>query len=77
LFQRSQKLGLLHTTGNFVTVENNMNTITLKYSKKIKYQMKPELEKLLGKVEEDIKNNRNIVGPFKTAKEADEYLDSQ
>jgi len=53
-----------------------MNAITLKSSKKIKYQMKPELEKLLGKVEEDIKNNRNIVGPFKTAKELDEYLDS-
>lgn len=39
-------------------------------------QMTPELEKYLEKVEEDIKHNRNIVGPFKNAKEANEYLDS-
>ena len=39
-------------------------------------QMTPELEKLLAKVEEDIKNNKNLVGPFKTAKEANDYLDS-
>ncbi len=39
-------------------------------------QMTPELEKLLGKVEDDIKNKRNIVGPFKNAKEANDYLDS-
>lgn len=45
--------------------------------KEIKNRMTPELEKLLKKVEEDIKSNRNIVGPFKTAKEVDEYLDSQ
>lgn len=40
-------------------------------------QMTPELEKLLGKVEEDIKNNRNIVGPFYSPREMDEYLDSK
>ena len=45
--------------------------------KEMKNRMTPELEKLLGKVEEDIKNNRNIIGSFKSAKEADEYLDSQ
>ena len=39
-------------------------------------QMTPELEKLLGKVEEDIKDKRNIIGPFKNAKEANDYLDS-
>lgn len=39
-------------------------------------QMTPELEKLLGRVEKDIQNNRNIVGPFKSAKEANDYLDS-
>ncbi|EKD57676.1 MAG: hypothetical protein ACD_57C00192G0009 [uncultured bacterium] len=39
-------------------------------------QMTPELEKLLDRVEEDIKHNRNIVGPFKSAKAANEYLDS-
>lgn len=39
-------------------------------------RMTPELEKFLGKVEEDIKHNRNLVGPFKTAREANKYLDS-
>ena len=39
-------------------------------------KMTPELEKLLDKVEEDIKNKRNLVGPFSTAREMDEYLDS-
>lgn len=49
----------------------------LKYSKKEKeYRMKPELEKLLKRVEEDIKNNRNIVGPFHSAEEMNKYLDS-
>ena len=38
--------------------------------------MTPELEKLLGRVEEDIKHNRNLSPAFKTAKEATEYLDS-
>ena len=39
-------------------------------------RMTPELEKLLDKVEEDIKNNRNLVGPFKNAKEANDYLET-
>lgn len=39
-------------------------------------RMTPELEKLLDKVEEDIKKGRNIIGPFKSAKDANEYLDS-
>lgn len=39
-------------------------------------QMTPELEKYLEKVEEDIKHQRNLVGPFKTAREANKYLDS-
>ena len=39
-------------------------------------QMTPELEKLLDRVELDIKNKRNIVGSFKNAKEANHYLDS-
>jgi addiction module RelB/DinJ family antitoxin len=38
-------------------------------------RMTPELEKLVAKVEEDIKHNRNIVS-FKSAREADKYLDS-
>lgn len=39
-------------------------------------RMTPELEKLLEKVEGDIKRGRNIVGPFKNASEANKYLDS-
>ena len=39
-------------------------------------QMTPELEKLLVRVEKDIKNNKNLAGPFKNAKEANDYLDS-
>lgn len=39
-------------------------------------QMTPELEKYLGKVDEDIKNKKNLVGPFYSAKEANKYLDS-
>lgn len=39
-------------------------------------QMTPELEKLLDKVEEDIKKGRNLSPAFKTAKEANDYLDS-
>ncbi len=38
--------------------------------------MTPELEKLLDKVENDIQHNRNLVGPFSSASEMDEYLDS-
>ena len=36
----------------------------------------PELERLLDRVEEDIKNKRNIIGPFNGAKDANDYLDS-
>lgn len=39
------------------------------------YVMTPELEKYLKKVDDDIKNNRNLVGPFKNAAEANAYLD--
>jgi len=40
------------------------------------YRMTLKLEKLLDEVEEDIKNNKNIAGPFTSAKEANEYLNS-
>ena len=39
-------------------------------------RMTPELEKLLDKVEKDIKHNRNIIGHFKTPEEMDKLLDS-
>ena len=55
-----------------------MNTTPhIKSKGKVKYQMTPELEKYLGKVEEDIKNNRNIDGPFHSAEELNKYLDSK
>ena len=40
-------------------------------------QMTAELEKFLGKVEKDIKNKKNLAGPFYNGKEMDEYLDSK
>ena len=39
-------------------------------------QMTPELTKLLDKVENVIKHNRNLSPAFKNAKEMDKYLDS-
>lgn len=39
-------------------------------------QMTPELEKILGPIEEDIKHERNLSPAFKTAEEMDKYLDS-
>lgn len=38
--------------------------------------MTPELEKLLDKVEEDIKTGRNLSPAFKDSTKMDEYLDS-
>jgi len=40
-------------------------------------QMTPELEKLLDKVEEDIKHNRNLSPKFESAKEAINWLKSK
>ncbi|MDO8460923.1 MAG: type II toxin-antitoxin system RelB/DinJ family antitoxin [bacterium] len=40
-------------------------------------QMTPELEKLLERVEKDIKNNKNLAGPFSSAEEMDKYLNSK
>lgn len=39
-------------------------------------RMTPELERLLGKVEKDIKRGRNLSPAFRNAKEMDEYLSS-
>jgi addiction module RelB/DinJ family antitoxin len=38
--------------------------------------MTPELERLLGNVEKDVKEKKNISGSFSTAKEVNAYLDS-
>lgn len=39
-------------------------------------KMTPYLEKLLGKVEEDIKSGKNMSPAFSSAKEANAYLDT-
>ena len=39
-------------------------------------RMTPEFEKLLGPIEEDIKNNRNLSSSFDNAEDMDKYLDS-
>ena len=39
-------------------------------------QLRPEIGKLLKQASKDYKNGKNFVGPFSTAKEMDEYLDS-
>lgn len=39
-------------------------------------RMTPELERLIGRVEKDIQTKKNIIGPFSTTEEMDEYLDS-
>jgi addiction module RelB/DinJ family antitoxin len=39
-------------------------------------RMTPYLESVLGKVEKDIKDKKNMVGPFNTAEEANAYLDT-
>jgi len=38
--------------------------------------MTPELERILGPIEEDIKKGRNLSGPFSTQKEIEEHLRS-
>ena len=47
-----------------------------RFQKAKQYRMTPYLEKIIARVEKDIKHNRNIVGPFYSAEEMDKYLDS-
>lgn len=39
-------------------------------------RLTPEFEKLMGKIDDDIKNRKNIIGPFSSAEEANKYLDN-
>ncbi|PJE73301.1 MAG: hypothetical protein COV00_00595 [Candidatus Tagabacteria bacterium CG10_big_fil_rev_8_21_14_0_10_40_13] len=39
-------------------------------------KMTPYLERILGKTEKDIKEGKNMTGPFNSAREANRYLDS-
>jgi len=70
----ARKLGLNLTDVINASLRNFIRTREVVFSDTP--QMTPELEKLLDKVEEDIKHKRNLVGPFKNAKEANDYLDS-
>lgn len=40
------------------------------------HRMTPELEQLIGQIEDDVRKKKNIIGPFKSGQEMDEYLDS-
>ena len=70
----ARKLGLNLTDVINASVRNFIRTREVVFSDTP--QMTPELEKLLDKVEEDIKNKKNLIGPFKTPKEMDKFLDS-
>lgn len=39
-------------------------------------QMTPEFEKLLGVIDGDIKNRKNVSSAFSSSEQADDYLDS-
>lgn len=39
-------------------------------------RMTPEFERLVGRIEKDIKEGKNLSPAFKSAKEMDKYLDS-
>jgi len=70
----ARKLGLNLTDVINASLRNFIRTREVVFSDTP--QMTPELEKLLDKVEEDIKHKRNLIGPFKTPKEMDKFLDS-
>lgn len=39
-------------------------------------QMTPALEKKLAKIDKDIKTGKNLVGPFRTAEELDQFFNT-
>ena len=71
----ARKLGLNLTDVINASLRNFIRTREVVFSDTP--QMTPELEKLLDKVEEDIKNKKNLIGPFSTAGEMDKYLNSR
>ena len=70
----AKKLGISLSDVINASLRNFLKTRQITFSSD--ERMTPELEKYLDKVERDIKNKKNIVGPFKTAAEANAYLDS-
>ena len=70
----AQKLGLSLSDVINASLRNFIRTREVYFSDIPR--MTPEFEKLLGKVEEDIKKGRNLSPAFKNAGEMDKYLDS-
>ena len=70
----AQKLGLSLSDVINASLRNFIRTREVYFSDIPR--MTPEFEKLLGKVEEDIKKGRNLSSAFKSAGEMDKYLDS-
>ena len=70
----AQKLGLSLSDVINASLRNFIRTREVYFSDIPR--MTPEFEKLLGKVEEDIKKGRNLSPAFKNAREMDKYLDS-
>jgi len=70
----AQKLGLSLSAVINASLRNFIRTREVYFSDIPR--MTPEFEKLLGKVEEDIKKGRNLSPAFKNAGEMDKYLDS-
>ena len=54
-------------------IETRSAYFEVSYKKEIP---KPHVAKRWAKIHDDIKAGRNMVGPFKTSKEMDKYLDS-
>ena len=70
----AQELGVSLSDVVNASLRNFINTRELHVS--AVPRMTPELERLIGQVERDIKNKKNITGPFSTDKEMDDHLDS-
>jgi len=70
----AQKLGLSLSDVINASLRNFIRTREVYFSDIPR--MTPEFEKLLGKVEEDIKKGRNLSPAFKSAGEMDKHLDS-
>lgn len=70
----AKDLGLTLTDVINASLRNFIRTRTVVFSDIP--QMTPELEKLIGKVEQDLKEGKNLSPAFTTAEEMDKYLDS-
>ena len=70
----AQELGISLSDVLNASLRNFIRTREISFS--AVFRMTPELEKILGKVEKDIKNKKNISPVFSSLEEAKRYLDS-